>query len=373
MSGRIQAVYRIHGEAASIAARAQAIAVEQSVEMPLAAITDAAVLREVVGEVQDIADRGGGVFEVRVGLAVDTVGLDGGQLLNMLFGNTSLHEDVVLHDMELPPAVAAAFGGPNHGATGMRARVGATGRALTCSALKPQGLPVPLLARLAGRFALGGIDWIKDDHGMADQGYGRFAHRMAACAAAVRVAARQTGHPTRYAPSLSGNLDTMRRQIAQARDAGLDSVVIAPMVAGFSTVQTLVRENPDMTFLAHPSMGGAARIAPALLIGRLFRLIGADAVVFPNHGGRFGYTAEDCANLAARARQDWHGLRGSMPVPAGGMTLARTPGILDFYGTEAMLLIGGSLLEAGERLAEETAAFVATVAGHAYPEAAHGK
>jgi len=372
MTGRIQATYRVRDEAATIAARAQGIAVEQSVEMPLGAITDATVLRHVVGEVQDIADLGGGVFEVRVGLAVETVGLDGGQLLNMLFGNTSLHEDVVLHDVELPPAMAASFGGPNLGAAGMRARVGAAGRALTCSAIKPQGLPVPLLARLASRFALGGIDWIKDDHGMADQDYGRFAHRMAACAAAVRVAVRQTGHPTRYAPSLSGNLETMRQQIRQVRDAGVDSVVVAPMVAGFSTVQALVRENPDMVFLAHPSMGGAARIAPALLIGRLFRLIGADAVVFPNHGGRFGYTPQACRDLAGRALQDWHGLLPAMPVPAGGMTLARTPEVLDFYGTGAMLLIGGSLLEAGERLAEETAAFVGAVAGHFYPEASHG-
>ena len=33
--------------------------------------------------------------------------------------------------------------------------------------------------------------------------------------------------------------------------------------------------------------------------------------------------------------------------------------MLDFYGAEVMLLIGGALLEARERLTEETAAFVA--------------
>ena len=366
MTGRIEAVYRVRGGAADIAARAQGIAVEQSVEMPLGAITDAAVLRDVVGEVCDIADLGGGVFEVRIGLAGETVGDDAGQLLNMLFGNTSLHEDVVLHDVELPAGMAARFGGPGHGEAGMRARLGVWNRALTCSAIKPQGAAVETLAHVAGQLALGGIDWIKDDHGMADQAYGRFAHRMAACAAAVRVAARHTGHATRYAPSLSGNLATMRRQIGQAREAGLDSVVIAPMVAGWSTMQALVRENADFVFLAHPSMAGAARIAPDLLIGRLFRLIGADAVVFPSHGGRFGYTPALCLDLAVRARQDWCGLAGAMPVPAGGMTLARVGEILDFYGKRTMVLIGGSLLEARERLVDETAAFARAVAGHMY-------
>ncbi len=365
MAARLEATYRVRGEAASIAARAQGIAVEQSVEMPLSAITEAQVLREVVGEVQDIADLGQGVFEIRIGLAMDTVGLDAGQLLNMLFGNTSLHDDVTLQDVALPPALANAFVGPNHGEAGMRARLGiGDSRALTCSAIKPQGAPVPLLAHIAGQFALGGIDWIKDDHGMADQEYGRFAHRMAACAAAVRVASRRTGHPTRYAPSLSGTLETMRRQVRQAREAGLDSAVVAPMVCGVSTFHALVRENPDFTFLAHPSMGGAARIGPPLLIGKLFRLFGADAVIFPSHGGRFGYSTQTCATLADAARADWHALAPAVPVPAGGMTLARVGEILDFYGARTMVLIGGSLLEARDQLADATAAFTRAVAGH---------
>ena len=92
----------------------------------------------------------------------------------MLFGNTSIHDDVVLHDAEFPPELAAAFGGPRHGLDGLRRRVGAGRRALTCSALKPQGLPPAKLADLARRFADGGIDYIKDDHGLADQAYSPF-------------------------------------------------------------------------------------------------------------------------------------------------------------------------------------------------------
>jgi ribulose-bisphosphate carboxylase large chain len=48
-----------------------------------------------------------------------------------------------------------------------------------------------------------------------------------------------------------------------------------------------------------------------------------------------------------------------MPVPAGGLTLARVKETLDFYGKETMLLIGGDLLlfDRGD-LARETAAFV---------------
>ena len=365
ISDRVFATYRVHADARTIAARAQSIAVEQSVEMPLAAIAAPHVLDGIVGKVEHIDDRGGGLFDVRIALAADTVGSDAGQLLNMLFGNTSLHADVVLRDVAIPPAMLAGFGGPHHGIAGLRQRVGATGRALTASALKPQGLPPQDLANLAHRFARGGLDYIKDDHGIADQRYSPFAERVPACAAAVREARDITGHPTRYLPSLSGDLDAMRRQIDIARDAGVDAVLIAPMIAGWCTMQTLVAANPDIAFFAHPAMGGAARISPPLLI-RLFRLLGADAVVFPNYGGRFGYSQQTCAQLADQARSPWGTLRPSVPVPAGGMTLDRVPELLDFYGRDAMLLIGGSLLEAREHLVEATAAFVQRVELHNY-------
>jgi ribulose-bisphosphate carboxylase large chain len=51
-----------------------------------------------------------------------------------------------------------------------------------------------------------------------------------------------------------------------------------------------------------------------------------------------------------------------VPVPAGGMTLARVPEMLDFYGPDVMLLIGGSLLAGGERAAAD---FTSAVASHA--------
>jgi ribulose-bisphosphate carboxylase large chain len=357
MSSVLQAIYHVRSDARSIEDRARAIAVEQSVEMPISAIDDDHVLADIVGRVLTIEDAGNGVFEVRIALAVETVGGDAGQLLNMLFGNSSIHDDVVLHDIELPSDVVRAFGGPRHGLHELRRRADAGQRALTCSALKPQGVPAAKLADLARQFAQGGIDYIKDDHGLADQAYSPFAARVEAVAAALRA----TGAPARYVPSLSGDLDAMRRQIAVARHAGIDTVMVAPMIMGFSNVQRLVWENPALAFMAHPTMAGAARLAPPLLIGKLFRLLGADAVIFPNHGGRFGYSADTCRRLARAALQDWDGLRASVPVPAGGMTPERVPEMLDFYGADIMLLIGGGLLAARERLTAETAAFVAAI------------
>jgi ribulose-bisphosphate carboxylase large chain len=217
------------------------------------------------------------------------------------------------------------------------------------------------LASLAERLARGGLDFVKDDHGLADQTYARFADRVAACAAAVAKGVRFTGHPTRYIPSVTGDLDQMRQQVAVVVDAGLDCVMIAPMICGFPAMQALRRAFPDIVLFAHPSLGGAARISPDLLIGALFRLMGADAVIFPSFGGRFGYSKETCGRLAENAARTDDGLKAALPVPAGGMTLERTGEILDFYGKDTMLLIGGNLLLAGEEITAETERFVSAV------------
>lgn len=358
----VTAVYRVRESAAAIDARARAIAIEQSVEMPLEAIDDPFVLSEIVGRVEDVSEAGPGLFDVRIALATATTGLEAGQLLNMLFGNTSIHDDIDLIDVDVPDELAVVFGGPRAGLAGLRARAGAAGRAMTCSALKPQGLPPRDLAALAGRIARGGVDFIKDDHGLADQAYSRFADRAGACAEAVAAA----GGRTRYVPSLSGNLDQLRQQVDVAVTAGIDTVLIAPMVVGLPALTALVRENPTLAFMAHPAMAGAGRIAPSVLLGKLFRLFGADATIFPNHGGRFGYSPATCRDLARAALGDWRGMKPCVPVPAGGMTTDRVPEMLDFYGRDVMLLIGGGLLAARERLTAETAAFVAAVADHAY-------
>ncbi|ODS59240.1 MAG: ribulose 1,5-bisphosphate carboxylase [Acidobacteria bacterium SCN 69-37] len=366
MASRLTVVYRVRGSAASAAERAEALAVEQSVEMPVSAIADAYVREQIVGRVLGIDQVDDEVHDVRIGLAPETIGDDAGQLFNMLFGNSSLLDDVVLQDVDLPDDLVRAFGGPRHGIDGLRRRIGGRRRALTGSALKPQGLPPDDLARLAARFAQGGIDVVKDDHGLADQAYSPFAARITAVAAALRDVADRTGHRTCYVPSVSGDLDRCSRQIDLARGEGLDTVMVAPMIAGPANVQALVRRYPDIAFIAHPTLAGAARLAPLVLYGRLFRLIGIDGVIFPNHGGRFGYSADTCRALADAARGPWRDLAPVLPIPAGGMTPDRAGEMLDFYGRDVLLLIGGALLRAGDRLIDATAAFVRAVDAHTY-------
>jgi ribulose-bisphosphate carboxylase large chain len=98
--------------------------------------------------------------------------------------------------------------------------------------------------------------------------------------------------------------------------------------------------------MAHPAYAGSVRAAPAFMIGKWFRLLGADAVIFPGFGGRFAWDERTCGDIARNAKQPWANVRPALPVPGGGMSVERARELVAFYGDDVMLLIGGSLLGA---------------------------
>lgn len=357
---RILATYLIHAPETESRARAEALATEQSVEMPLAAVADRRIHEEIVARVEAIHPHGD-TFEVVLGIAPATTGHEAGQLMNMLFGNCSLQPEVELTGVQFPEGYAKSFPGPRFGIEGLRRITGAQGRALTCTALKPQGSSPEQLARLARTFALAGLDVIKDDHGIANQDYSTFAERVPAVQRAVEEANRETGGRTVYAPTFSGGPAALAEQVRIARANGVRMALVAPMLVGIPAFTELVCDRLDIPVLAHPAYAGAARVAPSVLLGTLFRMFGADATIFPNHGGRFSYSRATCHEIADAARRPFSGLAPILPVPAGGMSVERVDEMVAGYGKDTMLLIGGGLLSAGDRLAERAREFVRRV------------
>lgn len=371
---RLLAAYRVRGcTDATIGARAQALALEQSVEMPLEAVRDARVLEAVVGRVAAIEPLADG-HRVTLALAAETVtgaaGADAGQLMNMLFGNCSLQPDVELVDLALPDALLAAHPGPAFGLAGWREATGVRQGALACTALKPQGLPPQALAELAGLLADAGLHVIKDDHGIADQLAAPFHRRVPAVQRAIeranarrRDAQGDTATRTVYAPTLSGGPARIAEQLRIVRDEGVGAVLACPMLMGLPVFAELVRPLAGVPILAHPAFAGG-RIAPPLLLATLFRLLGADATIFPNYGGRFAYDRATCESIVARARAPLGPHRAVLPVPAGGMSVARVDEMRAVFGDDTMLLIGGNLLQAGDAMAQRAAEFARCVGAH---------
>ncbi len=358
------ATYHIDTDADAIESRALGVALEQTVELPPGVVQDPFVWENVLGRVREITPETGPDargFRVVVDYPLGASGLDPAQLLNVLFGNTSLQPDVVLLDADFPPSLTAHFPGPRFGIPGLRELLQAWDRALTCTALKPMGASPEELARLCRLFAQAGIDIIKDDHGLADQTFAPFAERVRACQAAVEEAAQETGRRVIYAPNIMGTPSAMRRQLELAQELGVQAVMMEPMLTGFPGFYELVTELLEVPVLAHPALSGAVRMAPPLLLGKLCRLYGADGVIYPHFGGRFAYSQETCQELARNLRQPWGDFPAAFPVPAGGMQVERVDELVRFYGPDTILLIGGSLYRAGDRLLERSQEFVARV------------
>jgi ribulose-bisphosphate carboxylase large chain len=102
-------------------------------------------------------------------------------------------------------------------------------------------------------------------------------------------------------------------------------------------------------------------------MGTLWRLAGADCVVYVNARGRFAWPVEAClaVNEAARAPLGSH--PAAFPVPAGGIQAAEVDHWFDLYGPDTLLLIGGSILEADdvEGAAREVVAAARVAGGRA--------
>lgn len=360
LGGRILAAYGFQASDRTAAWRfAQAIAVEQTVEMPLSAVP-APVREAVVGRVEELepvgARRWRAVISYAAELATELPGL-----LNLLFGNVSMMRGVRLLEFELPPALLRAFRGPAFGVEGIRRLSGVWRRPLICSAIKPVGLSPKELAELAYRFARSGVDLVKDDHGLADQSYAAFAERVERCAEAVRKANEETGKNALYFPHLTGSLAAVEERVEKVRAAGCRGVLLAPMLVGLDWFRSFAARG-EFAILAHPSFGGAYLqrshgIAPEVFFGRLFRLLGADGVIFPNAGGRFPVSQASCDAIAQNLRAAWGDLRPAFPVAGGGVDARRADYWIARYGADLVLLVGSSLYARGdfERAAFELA------------------
>ncbi len=359
----LHVTFRIEGPADDARVVAESLLLEQSVETPIEVARQYDFVREnMLGKIVNVHRVSDIASEATLALPTVTAGGGVAQFLNVLFGNASLHERVSLEDFQVPEGMLESFPGPRFGISGIRERLGVPGRPLTCSALKPVGLSTTQLATLCRTFALGGIDVIKDDHYLGNQPFSPFRERVAACEMAILDVASTTGHRGVYCPNLIGTPDEILRQADEAQEMGVQAVMVAPMLVGLPFFADLVRSRLDVPVFVHPSFAGSTRIRPETLLGRLFRMLGGDAIIFANYGGRFSYSAEASGAIADRCREPWNGIRAAFPVPAGGMSVERTQELVDFFGPDTILLVGGGLLKAGDQLLEQTRAFTSAVA-----------
>lgn len=346
---RFTATYAVAAAAADVAAVADWMRGEMTVEFPLELIAaDDGIARHVVGRVEAIDPLGPDRHRVRISIAVEVVAGSMTQLLSVVWGNVCLAPGVDLIGLDLPPALTAALPGPAVGLPGLRQLTGAARRPLLMSAIKPLGQPVERLASLAADLAAGGLDIVKDDQSLADQPFAPFLDRVGPIAEAVRRANQRQGTRALYAPSLNGPVAELPRRAASARDAGAGAVMVQPGISGYPALEAAGAAG--LPVIAHPGgFGGLSeRVVPALVFGTLPRLAGADIVVFVTPGGRFAVTTAAATAIVRACLDPLGSVPAVLPAAGGGITVERVPELRETYGEDLCLLIGGDLHRDGD-------------------------
>jgi ribulose-bisphosphate carboxylase large chain len=321
-----------------------AISVEQTIEFPHE-LAPTWIQREVVGQITDVTES-----EVEICYNPDVVGGEFIQFLNVLWGNVSLFPGVRIIDLSLPQSWLRTLRGPRFGIRGLRERLGVPHRPLLCTALKPMGLDPTALGAAGAQLARAGFDIIKDDHGLANQPWAPWRERVEIVSEAIAAAAAEAGTHSIYLPSVNVPIDRLEAAAFEAKELGAGGLLVLPGLVGFDAMRSLAENDAlALPLMAHPSFLGSHVMNPdqgishGIVFGTLMRLAGADISIFPNYGGRFSFTQAECREISAACTAPLGGLAGIWPSPGGGMTLTRLDEIMNFYGPDVALLIGGDL------------------------------
>ncbi|TNC68502.1 RuBisCO large subunit C-terminal-like domain-containing protein [Rubellimicrobium roseum] len=359
---RFAVTYRIRAtDAAEARARAEGIAYEQTVEVPPDVVPPGFVRDEIVGRIEEIGPDSDG-FRATISYSPESAGDDFHQFLNVVFGNSSLQKGIRVIAIDPGPEIRRRHPGARFGVEGIRRMARRPEGGLICPVLKPQGIGAEEIARIACLCALGGADIIKEDHGLSDLRTAPFRARVEAVVAALDRAELETGRRPAYFATLPGPFERIEANLAFAKAARVDGLVVMPGLFGWGLVSRIARDEAlNLAVMMHPSLTGPFVVSEgsgmdcAVIYGTLQRLAGSDLSIFPNVGGRFGFTEGDCRAIA-KACLDPNGPgRPILPNPGGGMSVDRAQEMQAMYGQDVAYLLGGSLLRHGEGLGAEIA------------------
>jgi ribulose-bisphosphate carboxylase large chain len=361
---RFQVIYRMNGSYDEAMAKAQDACIEQTVEFPSDLLPAGDIPNQIIGRIEAVNKSFNDFNDITISYPVEDAGGDLVQLLNVIFGNTSIKPGIRVEKLILPTAILNKFQGPRFGRNGLRDLLKAPARPMLCSAIKPMGLTSEQFAEQAFQFASGGIDIIKDDHGLADQPFSPFRERVARCAEAVQRANTKSGSHSIYMPSLGSRADQIIEKAYYAKSVGAGGFLVPPGLVGFDIMRVLADDDSlALPIMMHPSMIGSFVTCPTTgfshytLFGQLTRLAGADATIYPNWGGRFAFSREECISIAAGSQENLGHIKPIFPTPGGGMTIDRIPEMLDVYGKDLIFLMGGGLHRIKPTLVESSAYF----------------
>lgn len=341
------------------------VQVEQTVEFPYDYLANDWFKDTVVGQLISLDKIAENSYLASISYLVSLTSLEVTQFMNIVYGNSSLQPNICVVDIELSESLIDKFKGPRFGLEGLREYLNVPKRAMLQAVIKPMGSSVETLTKMCEAYALGGVDVIKDDHGITNQIHAPFEERVKACAEAVANSNAKTGKKTIFAANVSADGNETIERAYRAKELGATGLMVAPALVGFSMLNKLATdENLNLPIISHPAFSGGfvmnqnSGIDFTTWFGLLNRIFGADMSIFVSYGGRFTFKPEQCQDVIKKALGENFKMKKTIPAPGGGVTEARLPELMNIYGQDVMYLVGGDMFRRGNDLRANSAHFM---------------
>lgn len=274
------------------------------------------------------------------------------QLLSSVAGNIFSMKEAAflrLEDLEFPVDYLQAFSGPAFGLGGVRNALGVFDRPVIGSIMKPKiGLTPEENAKLAYEVFRNGVDLVKDDENLTDLEINPFVSRLEAVMAWKRKAEKETGQKKIYAFNITAPMGEMLERAELVRNNGGLCVMVDLVVAGFSALQFLRQEEPDLIIHGHRAGHGLFDRYPRqgmsmYVLAKLARLAGVDQLHTGTVVGKMEGGEEEVVKIDNFLRAEWQGLKPVFPVASGGLHPGLIPSLIEKLGPDLIINFGGGI------------------------------
>ena len=270
-------------------------------------------------------------------------------------------------DIWIPKNLQKLYPGTKFGLNGVRARVGThkTRRPHVGTIVKPKvGLAPKEWAKVAYKAYVGGVDFVKDDENLVDQGFCPWEDRVHEVMKVIEKAEVETGRKLIYSPNLTDTYTNMLKRMDHLKDIGWDWAMLDVYMIGYSALQDIVRELHNNNFYIHAHRAGhTAETRGAFgveynVFAKLWRLIGVDPLhtgtgvgnmegapaMIRHYGDICRKTKESAAPHLFSLGFEWlPKINPIMPVASGGLNAGSVDALLEIYGHDVVVQCGGGI------------------------------
>jgi len=331
---------RVERESDDLRARFAA-QVESIEELPL---TGASPLPGTVGD-----PNGRRRARLRLRFPLDNFGPSLPNLLAAVAGNLFELKELAairLVDLDLPPAFADRYAGPQFGIAGTRQHMGRAEGAMIGTIIKPSiGLAPDDLAELVGSLAEAGIDFIKDDELQGNGPSAPLEARVKAVMPVLERYADRTGRKPMYAFNITDDIGRLEANHDLVVDAGGTCVMACINMVGLAGLEFL-RGHAEVPIHGHRAMLGA--IARSEQVGiafrawqQLARLSGADHLHTNGISNKFYESDAHVLDSIEAVRTPLLGLTPTVPVLSSGQWAGLAHATYAAVGSTDLLVLSG--------------------------------